>query len=79
MRAPTPTLISPQKGVEYPRIVRKLFLLLLMVGLGAVVLAVVAPSLPEGNPLRLMGDNVRGIGEWMGRGFGGGYTELTPG
>jgi hypothetical protein len=44
--------------------------LLLLVGL-----AVIAPSLPAGNPIRDLGEALRDLG----RGFGGGYGELPSG
>lgn len=56
-------------------------LLLIATILAAVVigLAVIGPSLPEGNPLRTVGESMRDIGEGIARGFGGGYGELPAG
>jgi hypothetical protein len=42
-------------------------------------LAVLGPNLPEGNPLHTIGDGLRGIGDGIARGFGGGYGELPAG
>lgn len=45
----------------------------------AVLVAVVGPSMPAGSPLRAAGEGIRGIGDWLGSGFGGGYGEIAPG
>ena len=45
-----------------------------LVVLGGV--ALLAPSLPAGNPIREIGESLRDFGGNIGRGFGGGYGEL---
>jgi hypothetical protein len=56
----------------------RIIVALLVIALIAVLLAVGGPSLPEGNFLRGLGESIRGVGDAIGRGFGGGYGELTP-
>lgn len=58
---------------------RRMLTLLVVVAIGLAVLYVIAPTLPEGNPLRLAGEGLRSIGESIARGFGGGYGELPQG
>jgi hypothetical protein len=58
--------------------VRRLFLLLFLGLIVVVGLAVVGPSLPEGNPLRDVGESLNGMFTGLGRGFGGGYQPISP-
>lgn len=58
---------------------RKLLLLVVVVFAGVVLVAVVGPTLPEGNPIRDFGESLRAFGGMMGDGFGGGYQPITPG
>lgn len=47
--------------------------------IGAIALAVIGPTLPADNPLRNIGVSLRGVGQWISRGFGGGYGEIVGG
>lgn len=58
---------------------RGLFVLVVIILIVAVALAVVGPSMPAGSPWRAAGDGLRGIGDFLARGFGGGYGEIAPG
>lgn len=58
---------------------RRLFVLGAVLVILLVVVAVIGPSMPPGNPLRAAGDSLSGIGEFLSRGFGGGYGEIAPG
>ncbi len=58
---------------------RKLFLLVAVALVAVVLVLVVGPSLPEGNPIRAIGEGIRDFGGTMGDGFGGGYQPITPG
>ena len=49
---------------------------LVLLSIVALALAVFGPSMPAGSPLRAMGQGVRDIGDFIARGFGGGYGEL---
>jgi hypothetical protein len=46
--------------------------------IGIVVVTVIGPSLPDGNPLRVMGEAIRDMLSGLGSGFGGGYQPITP-
>ncbi len=54
----------------------RLFVTIALLGVIAVALALLAPSLPDGNPIREVGEAIREFGGSIGRGFGGGYGEL---
>ncbi len=66
----------------YAQPMRQLFTALVIAALFVGVVAVIGPSLPEGNPIRGIGESIRavgsGIGGGIGGGFGGGYRPLTP-
>lgn len=56
---------------------RRLFLLLLVASVVVVALAAAGPALPDGNFLKGVSDTLRGVGQAIARGFGGGYGELA--
>lgn len=58
---------------------RGVFVVIVVLLFVAVIVAVVGPAMPPGSPLRAAGDGLRGIGDWLGSGFGGGYGEIAPG
>jgi len=58
--------------------VRKFFLLVAVVLVALVLVVVVGPTLPEGNPIRAVGESLRDFGQMIGDGFGGGYQPITP-
>lgn len=57
---------------------RRLFVLVVVLLIVAVVMTVIGPSMPADSPLRAASDGIRGIGDFLGRGFGGGYGEIAP-
>jgi hypothetical protein len=58
---------------------RGVFVVVVVLLIVVVVVAVLGPSMPAGSPMRAAGDGLRGIGDWLGSGFGGGYGEIAPG
>ncbi len=55
------------------------FTVLVFVIIGVVAFALIGPSLPEGNPLRVAAEGMRAVGRNIADGFGGGYGQLPAG
>lgn len=56
---------------------RRLLLVLLVGAVVVLAIAAAGPVLPDGNFLRGFSDTLRGVGQSIARGFGGGYGELA--